>query len=46
MFLEEPDSTSDILHGAVTCRLMAVCSVVIWIAVIFFGRYLPYLGTE
>jgi len=46
MFDEEPDSTSDILHGAVTRRLMAVCSVVIWIAVIFFGRYLPYLGTE
>jgi uncharacterized membrane protein len=46
MFDEEPDSTSDILHGAVARRLMAVCSVAIWIAVIFFGRYLPYLGTE
>ena len=46
MFDEEPDSTSDILHATVTRRVMAVCSVVIWIAVIFFGRYLPYLGTE
>ena len=46
MFDEEPDSAFDILHAAVTRRLIGVCSLVIWIAVIFFGRYLPYLGTE
>jgi uncharacterized membrane protein len=46
MFDEEPDSAVDILHGAVTRKLVAACSLVIWIAVIFFGRFLPYLGTE
>jgi hypothetical protein len=46
MFDEEPDSTFDILHAAMTRRLIGVCSLVIWIAVIFFGRFLPYLGTE
>jgi hypothetical protein len=46
MFDEEPDSPFDILHAAMTRRLIGVCSLVIWIAVIFFGRFLPYLGTE
>ena len=46
MFDAEPDSTSDILHAAVTRKLIAACSVLIWIGVIFLGRYLPYLGTE
>jgi hypothetical protein len=46
MFDEEPDSAFDILHAAITRRLIGVCSLVIWIAVIFFGRFLPYLGTE
>jgi len=46
MFDEEPDSAFDILHGDVTRKLVAACSLVIWIAVIFFGRFLPYLGTE
>jgi len=46
MFDEEPDSAFDILHAAMTRKLIGVCSLVIWIAVIFFGRFLPYLGTE
>jgi len=46
MFDEEPDSAFDILHAAMTRRLIGVCSLVIWIAVIFFGRFLPYLGAE
>ena len=46
MFDEEPDSAFDILHAAMTRRLIGVCSLAIWIAVIFFGRFLPYLGTE
>jgi hypothetical protein len=46
MFDEEPDSAFDILHAAMTRRLIGVCSLMIWIAVIFFGRFLPYLGTE
>jgi len=46
MFDEETDSRFDILHAAVTRKLIAGCSVVIWIGVIFFGRYLPYLGSE
>jgi hypothetical protein len=46
MFDEEPDSAFDILHGDVTRKLVAACSLVIWIAVIFFGRFLPYVGTE
>jgi len=46
MFDEEADSTFGLLHAAATRKLVAACSVVIWIGVIFFGRYLPYLGTE
>jgi hypothetical protein len=46
MFDEEADSTFGFLHAAATRKLIAACSVVIWIGVIFFGRYLPYLGTE
>jgi uncharacterized membrane protein len=46
MFDEEADSTVDIVQAAATRKLIAACSVVIWIAVIFFGRYLPYLGME
>ena len=46
MIGEEPDSAFDILHAAMRRRLIGVCSLVIWIAVIFFGRFLPYLGTE
>jgi uncharacterized membrane protein len=46
MFDEEPDSAFDILRAPMTRRLIGVCSLVIWIAVIFFGRFLPYLGTE
>lgn len=46
MFDEEPDSAFDILHAATTRRLIGVGSLLIWIAVIFFGRFLPYLGTE
>ena len=46
MFDEEPESAFDILHGVGARKLVAGCSLVIWIAVIFLGRYLPYLGTE
>ena len=46
MFDDETDSTVDILHAPATRTLIAACSVVIWIGVIFFGRYLPYLGME
>lgn len=46
MFDQEPDSTFDILHAAMTRKLIAACSLVIWIGVIFFGRFLPYLGME
>jgi hypothetical protein len=42
----EADSTRGILHAAVTRKLMAACSLLIWIGVIFFGRFLPYLGME
>jgi hypothetical protein len=43
---EEPDSTRGVLHAAVTRTLIAACSLLIWIGVIFFGRFLPYLGME
>jgi hypothetical protein len=46
MFDQDADSTPGILHAAATRKLIATCSVVIWIGVIFLGRYLPYLGTE
>jgi hypothetical protein len=46
MFDEEHASTFDMLHAASTRKLIAACSLVIWIGVIFFGRFLPYLGME
>ena len=46
MFEQEPASTLDVLHAAGTRKLIAACSLVIWIGVIFFGRFLPYLGME
>jgi hypothetical protein len=46
MFDREPVSTSDMLHAPITRKLVAACSLVIWIGVIFFGRFLPYLGME
>lgn len=46
MFDQEHASTPDMLHAAITRKLIAACSLVIWIAVIFFGRFLPYLGME
>jgi uncharacterized membrane protein len=46
MFDKEPASKSDIVHAATTRKLVAACSLLIWIGVIFFGRFLPYLGME
>ena len=46
MFDQEHASTSDMLHVAITRKLIAACSLVIWIGIIFFGRFLPYLGME
>ncbi|MBI4887748.1 MAG: hypothetical protein HY824_11695 [Acidobacteria bacterium] len=46
MVEEETDATFDILRAAVTRKVMAGCSLAIWIGVIFFGRFLPYLGME
>jgi len=46
MFDQEQASTFDMLHAASTRKLIAACSLVIWIGVIFFGRFLPYLGME
>lgn len=46
MFETEPASTRDVLHADSTRKLMAACSLALWIGVIFFGRFLPYLGME
>ena len=46
MFDQEHASTSDVLHAPVTRKVVAACSLVIWVGVIFFGRFLPYLGME
>jgi uncharacterized membrane protein len=46
MFEEEPDARGDLLRAGATRRLVAGCSLAIWIGVIFFGRFLPYLGME
>lgn len=46
MFDQEHPSKPDVLHAPLTRRLMAVCSLVIWVGVIFFGRFLPYIGME
>ena len=46
MFDQEHASTSDVLHAPLTRKVVAACSLVIWVGVIFFGRFLPYLGME
>jgi hypothetical protein len=46
MFDQEHASTVDLLHAPVTRKVIAACSLVIWIGVIFFGRFLPYIGME
>ena len=46
MVAEGPASRADILHAALTRRIVAACSLLIWTGVIFFGRFLPYLGME
>ena len=46
MFDQEHASTSDVLYAPVTRKVVGACSLVIWIGVIFFGRFLPYLGME
>jgi uncharacterized membrane protein len=43
---EERPPTGDVLYAATTRRIIAACSIGIWIGVIFLGRYLPYLGAE
>ena len=46
MFDQEHPSKPDVLHAPLTRKLMAGCSILVWIGVIFFGRFLPYLGME
>ena len=46
MFDQEHASTSDKLDAPLTRKVVGACSLVIWIGVIFFGRFLPYLGME
>jgi hypothetical protein len=46
MFDQEHASTSDRMHAPLTRKVVGACSLVIWIGVIFFGRFLPYLGME
>ena len=46
MFGEEHASTGDMLHAPVARKVVAACSLGIWIGVIFFGRFLPYIGME
>jgi hypothetical protein len=46
MFDQEHASTSDKLDAPLTRKVVGACSLVIWVGVIFFGRFLPYLGME
>jgi hypothetical protein len=46
MFDREPEQTSGVLEAGLTRKVVGACSLAIWIAVIFFGRFLPYLGME
>jgi hypothetical protein len=43
---EHESPRGGVLHASVTRKLIAAWSLVIWIGVIFFGRFLPYLGME
>jgi uncharacterized membrane protein len=46
LFDQDHASTSDKLDAPLTRKVVGACSLVIWIGVIFFGRFLPYLGME
>jgi uncharacterized membrane protein len=46
IFDQEHGSNTDRLHAPLAGKAMAACSLVIWIGVIFFGRFLPYIGME
>jgi hypothetical protein len=46
MFDGEHASNRDVLEAPLTRKVVAACSLAIWIGVIFFGRFLPYLGME
>ena len=39
------DGTTD-ARPSLEARIVAVVSIVVWIGVLFFGRFLPYLGSE
>jgi hypothetical protein len=43
MFDGEHASNRDVLEAPLTRKVVAACSLAIWIGVIFFGRFLPYL---
>jgi hypothetical protein len=46
MVTEESGSPRDVLQAGLTHKVIAACSLAIWIGVIFFGRFLPYIGME
>jgi len=33
-------------RASITARIMAVGSILLWVGVIFLGRFLPYIGSE
>jgi hypothetical protein len=46
LFEQEQGSAPDVPNAALIRKAVAACSLVIWIGVIFFGRFLPYIGME
>jgi hypothetical protein len=46
LFDQEQASAPDVPGAALIRKAVGACSLVIWIGVIFFGRFLPYIGME
>jgi len=32
--------------ASITARIMAAGSILLWVSVVFFGRFLPFIGSE
>lgn len=43
---EEVGALKPDARASITARIMAVGSILLWVGVIFYGRFLPYIGSE
>jgi len=43
---EEVGALKPDARASITARIMAAGSILLWVGVIFIGRFLPYIGSE